>query len=231
MSRTRWLVLVAIVAAVVVFIAFGPDEAAILRESAAWRAFAREHLVTSLAIFLAAEIAVAALSIPVGIWMTFLAGFLFGIWAGAAVVAVGATAGAVVAFLAARYVFADWLHCVARKRFARVLAATDRGLCEHGTYYVLLLRLTPVFPFWMLNLALGLTQVRLRDYAWATLLGILPMVLVVANAGASLAEVTTLEDILSLRVVLAMCLLPLAAFVLHRLVKLPRDAGENELAE
>ena len=227
MTRTRWLVFIAILAAVVVFIACGPDEAAIIRESAAWRAFAREHLLTSLAIFLAAEVAVVAMSIPVGIWMTFLAGYLFGIWVGAAVVAVGATSGAVVAFLAARYVFADWLHRVARKRFARVLAATDRGLSEHGTYFVLLLRLTPVFPFWVLNLALGLTRVHLRDYAWATLIGILPMVLVVANAGASLAEVTTLREILSPRVFLAMCLLPLAAFVLHRLVKLPRAMEER----
>ena len=187
----------------------------------------RTRWLVLVAIFLAAEIAVAALSIPVGIWMTLLAGFLFGVWMGTAVVAVGATAGSVISFLAARYVFADWLHRGARKRFARVLAATDRGLREHGTYYVLLLRLTPVFPFWMLNLALGLTQVRLRDYAWATLIGILPMVLVVANAGASLAEVTTLREILSPRVFLAMCLLPLAVFLLHRLVKLPRAMEEE----
>ena len=91
-----------------------------------------------------------------------------------------------------------------------------------------MLRLTPVFPFWMLNLGLGLTRVRLRDYTWATLVGLLPMTLVVANAGASLAEVTTLRDVVSLRVLGAVCLLPLAAYALHRLVRVPEVGSANQ---
>jgi uncharacterized membrane protein YdjX (TVP38/TMEM64 family) len=229
MTLSRWLVLVAVVAAVASFVAFGPDEQAVIRQSSAWRAAASEHFLTALAIFFVAEVAIVAFSIPIGIWMTLLAGFLFGVWVATAVVASAATLGAVLAFLVARYVFADALHRAAgaRPRLARVLAAMDRGLRVRGAFYVLLLRLTPVFPFWMLNLGLGLTRVRLRDYTWATLLGMLPMTLVVTNAGASLAEVTTLRDVLSVRVLGAMCLLPLVAYGLHRLVRLPEDGRSS----
>src|SRR5688500_4944828 len=107
MTLSRWLVLLGVVAAGAAFVAFGPDEQAVIRQSAAWRAAAREHFLTALAIFFVAEVAVVAFSIPIGIWMTLLAGFLFGVWAGTAVVAVAATLGAMLAFLAARYVFAD----------------------------------------------------------------------------------------------------------------------------
>jgi uncharacterized membrane protein YdjX (TVP38/TMEM64 family) len=81
---------------------------------------------------------------------------------------------------------------------------------------VLLLRMTPVIPFWFLNLGLGVTRVRLWDYWWATQLGMLPVTLVVVNAGASLAEITTLRDALSWRVLGSLCLLPLAVVALHR---------------
>ena len=117
-----------------------------------------------------------ALSVPVGIWMSALAGFLFGFWIGTAVVSVAAMLGALLAFLAARYVFFDAIHRAARirPRLKRWLTAIDKGLHDHGAYYVLLLRLTPVIPFWALNLGLGLTRVRLRDYWWATQLGMSP---------------------------------------------------------
>ena len=228
MNWTRRLVLAAAAAAVALFVAFGPDEQAVIRESAAWRAAARDNLPAALAVFFAAEVAVITLSIPVGIWMSFLAGFLFGVGAGTAVVAVAATLGAVLAFLAARYVFAGPLRRAAasRPRLGRVLARIDRGLRLRGAYYLLLLRLTPVFPFWAVNLSLGLTRVDVRTYAWTTLVGLLPMTLVVVNAGASLAEVTTLRDLISPRVLAAMCLLPLATFALHRLVRVPPEEDD-----
>ncbi len=113
--------------------------------------------------------------------------------------------------------FFDAIHRLAqtRPRLERWLAAIDAGFREHGAYYVLLLRLTPVIPFWALNLGLGLTRLRLRDYWWVTQLGMLPATLVVVNAGASLAEITSLQDVVSWRVLAALCLLPLVPFVLH----------------
>ena len=135
--------------------------------------------------------------------MSILAGFLFGVWVGTAVVSLAAMLGAIPAFLSARYVFFDAIHRMAhtRPRLERWLAAIDAGFSEHGSYYVLLLRLTPVIPFWVLNLGLGLTRLRLCDYWWATQLGMLPATLVIVNAGASLGEITTLRDLVSWRVI------------------------------
>jgi len=220
MNRGRWLLLAIIAAGVALFFVFGPDEQTVIRESAAWREAARTNLFAALGVFFIAEVVLVALSVPVGIWVSALGGFLFGFWVGTAVVSVAAMLGAILAFLSARYVFFDAIHRAARTRprLARWLAAIDKGLHDHGAYYVLLLRLTPVIPFWAVNLGLGLTRVRLWDYWWATQLGMLPATLVVVNAGASLAEITSLADVLSLRVLLALCLLPLVPFVLHRVV-------------
>lgn len=230
MNWGRRLLLAAIATGIALFLTLGPDEQAVIRASAAWREAARNNLFAALAVFFIAEVILVALSAPVGIWMSALGGFLFGFWVGTAVVSVAAMLGAILAFLAARYIFFDMIHRAAetRPRIKRWLAAIDKGLHEHGAYYVLLLRLTPVFPFWAVNLGLGLTRLRLRDYWWATQLGMLPATLVVVNAGASLAEITTLSELLSLRVLLALSLLPLVPFVLRRIAGRLLASGERK---
>jgi uncharacterized membrane protein YdjX (TVP38/TMEM64 family) len=219
MNRRRWLLLGVLLAGVAVVLIGGPDEQTVIRESAAWREAARTQLPLALLVFFAVEVLLVAFSVPVGIWMSALGGFLFGFWIGTAVVSVAAMLGAVLAFLAARYVLCDALHRAAQRwpRWNRWLTAIDTGLHNHGAYYVLLVRLTPLFPFWAVNLGLGLTRVRLWDYWWATQLGMLPATLVVVYAGASLAELTSFRDLLSVRVLIALCLLPLVPLVLHRL--------------
>jgi uncharacterized membrane protein YdjX (TVP38/TMEM64 family) len=213
----RYVVLAAILAAIVLFFTFGPDERTVIERSGEWRQAARSHLLPALAVFFAVEVAAIALSLPVGVWLSVLAGFLFGTWLGTAVVNLASTLGAVLAFLAARYLFAAAIHQAAetRPRLHRWIMAIDSGFREHGAYYVILLRLTPVIPFFVVNAGLGLTSVRLRDYWWATQLGMLPITLVVANAGESLSEITSFREVLSWRVLGALSLLPLAPFILH----------------
>jgi uncharacterized membrane protein YdjX (TVP38/TMEM64 family) len=217
MSRFRtlhWLILFAVATAVVLFFTFGPSEATVIARSGEWRAQARANLPLAVAVFFAAEFVLVSLSVPVGIWLAVLAGFLFGTWLGAAVVMASASLGSVAVFLAARYVFADTL----RPRLVKWTAKVDAGFREHGAYYVLLLRLTPVIPFWALNLALGLTPVRVRDYVWATVLGMIPATVVVCHAGAGLAEIQSFREVLSLRVLGVLCLLPLIPFVIHHAI-------------
>lgn len=215
----RWLLLAIIVVGIGIFLASGPDEQTVIHRSAEWREEARNHLLSALVLFFVADVVLIAFSVPVGIWLTVLAGFLFGTWIGTAVVNLAGTIGAVLAFLSARYLFADAIHRVAgnRPRLAHWLNAIDAGFRDHGAYYVLLLRLVPMIPFFAVNLGLGLTSVRLRDYWWASQLGMLPISLVLANAGASLAEITSLREVLSLRMLAGLCLLPLAAFVSHHI--------------
>lgn len=216
----RWVVLALIGVGVGLFLAFGPDEETIIRRSAEWRELARNNLAAALALFCVVEMILIALSLPVGIWLTVLAGFLFGTRLGTAVVNLGGTAGAIGAFLAARYAFAEVIHRSAetRPRLTRLINAVDEGFRNHGAYYVLLLRLTPIFPFFAVNLGLGLTSVRLRDYWWATQLGMVPISLVIAHAGASLAEITSFREVLSWHVLGALSMLPLVPFALHHTV-------------
>lgn len=210
-SAGRLLVLAALVAAFVAFLAVGPDEAAVIARSAEWRAAARQNLLVAVGLFALAHAGLVALSLPVNLWLTVLAGFLFGAWVGAAVVSAGSTAGAAVAFVAARYVFAGPVRRVAqtRPRLAAALARIDRGVAAHGAFYVAVLRMTPVFPFWLVNLGLALTPIRLRDYLLASWLAMLPVTAVLATAGAELAEITTFRDALSPRVLVVLALLPL----------------------
>lgn len=217
----RWAVLAAVGGGAVLFFAVGPDEPTVIRHSAEWRAAARADLVTAVALFMVVEVVLIGLSVPVGVWLTALAGFLFGTWVGTAAVSVAATTGAVLAFLLARYVFADALRRAAetRPRLGRAVAALDRGFRRHGAYYVLLLRLTPVLPFGLLNIGLALTPVRLRDYWWATQLGMLPITLVVCHAAAQLGEITSFRQILSWDVLGALCLLPLVPFLIHLMTR------------
>jgi uncharacterized membrane protein YdjX (TVP38/TMEM64 family) len=213
----RWCVFSMTLLAVGWFFLAGPDEHTVIARSTAWRAAAREQLFVTVVVFFLLEVVLVGLSLPVSFWLTVLAGFLFGTGLGTVVVSFASTSGAVVAFLAARYVYAGTIRRAAAKqpRLSRWLARIDRGLQEHGVYYVLLLRLTPLIPFWFINMGLAVTSVRLRDIWWASQVGMLPVTAVVCHAGASLAEITSFRDVLSFNVLVALGLLPVVPLVLH----------------
>jgi uncharacterized membrane protein YdjX (TVP38/TMEM64 family) len=216
-SAGRLLVLAAVAAAFVLFLALRPDEAEVIARSAGWRSAARQNLPVAVGLFALAHAGLVALSLPVNLWLTVLAGFLFGAWVGAVVVSAASTAGAAVAFLAARYVFAGPVRRAAltRPRFAAALARIDNGVAAHGSLYVAVLRMTPVFPFWLVNLGLALTPIRLREYLLASWLAMLPVTAVLATAGAELAEITSFRDALSPPVLLILALMPLVPVALH----------------
>jgi uncharacterized membrane protein YdjX (TVP38/TMEM64 family) len=213
----RLLVLAALAAALVLFLLYGPGEAEVIARSGEWRAAARENLPLAVALFVLAEVVLVGLSLPVNLSMTVLAGFLFGAWVATGAVSAASTAGAAVAFLAARYAFAGPVRRAAltRPRLAAALARIDRGVAAHGAYYVAVLRMTPVFPFWLVNLGLALTPLRLREYVWASWLAMLPVTVVLAAAGAELAAITSFRDALSARVLVVLALMPLVPIALH----------------
>jgi uncharacterized membrane protein YdjX (TVP38/TMEM64 family) len=155
-----------------------------------------------------------ALSVPEGAIATIAGGLLFGTVLGGALAVVGASIGAVVLFLAARYAFADLVAATAAPLMARIRPGIERD----GFLYLLALRLVPLFPFWLLNLAAATCGMRLVPFAAATLLGIIPGTLVYAAVGAGLAGVLAgggtpdFAVIFSPRILLP--LLALAAFAL-----------------
>ena len=133
-----------------------------------WQATTRANLPLAIGIFLAVYILVASFSIPVAGPLTLLAGALFGRWLGTAIVSLGSTTGACVAFLLSRYFFRNAL---TSRLGDRGLAMLD-GIEKKGRYYLFALRLVPVFPFFLVNIGMGLTRISLVAYAAISWIGI-----------------------------------------------------------
>lgn len=125
-----------------------------------------------------------AISVPGAVWLTILGGFLFGIPAGTALVVAGATAGAALVFLAARTAVGEWL----RARAGGWVRRLERGFREGEVSFLLMMRLVPVVPFWIANLAPALLGARLGTFVWTTLVGIVPGTVVYISVGAGLGE-------------------------------------------
>jgi pyruvate/2-oxoglutarate dehydrogenase complex dihydrolipoamide dehydrogenase (E3) component/uncharacterized membrane protein YdjX (TVP38/TMEM64 family) len=138
-------------------------------------------------------VAVTALSLPGAAIMTLAAGALFGLVLGTVIVSFASTIGASLAFLTSRYLLRDWV----RARFGKRIDAIDRGIARDGAFYLLTLRLIPAFPFFLINLAMGLTGMRLLVFALVSQAGMLLGTIVFVNAGTQLAGIERTSDILS----------------------------------
>jgi uncharacterized membrane protein YdjX (TVP38/TMEM64 family) len=135
--------------------------------------------------YMAVYAAAAALSLPGAVVITLAGGLLFGTWLGGACAVLGATVGAILLFLAARHSLGDWL----AGRAGPLLGRIRPGLERDGFSYLLALRLIPLFPFWLVNLAPALVRMPLPTFAGATLLGIIPGTFVFASVGAGVGAV------------------------------------------
>ncbi len=175
----------------------------------ALQAYADSHYAVAVILFVVAYCVQTALSLPGAVIFTLTGGFLFGTALGTLYVNLGATSGAVLAFLVARYLFRD---AVERRLGAR-LEMIQRGFGRNAFNYLLTLRLIPLFPFFLVNLAAGLTRMRLSTYTAATAIGIIPASIVYANAGSQLGKIESLKDIASPGVLGAFALLGLLALV------------------
>lgn len=144
-------------------------------------------------LYTAAYIVITSLSLPGATLMTLAGGAIFGPWVGIPAAVISASIGATVAFWTARYLFRDAVH----KRFGGHMAAINAGIERDGAFYLFTLRLVPVFPFFVINLLMGLTVIRSGTFFWVSLLGMLAGTAVYANAGTQLGTLTSLSGILS----------------------------------
>jgi uncharacterized membrane protein YdjX (TVP38/TMEM64 family) len=188
--------------------------------------FAREPVAFA-ACFLAAHILLLALCVPGAVLtMSLAAGAIFGLALGATLISLGTLIGSALALLAARYLARDWV----KTRFARQMVTIDRGVKRDGILYLLALRLTAIIPYFIVNLAMGLTQMRLATFAAISFIGLLPSTILYVNAGTELAKVESASDILSLELIgsfILLALLPFAAkYAFERLR--PRRAAPPE---
>ena len=155
-------------------------------------AYQNQPLLT-LGLFFASYVAAAALSIPGALVLTLAAGALFGLWVGLLVVSFASSLGALLAFLSARYVLRDAI----QSRFGKSLAPINEGVRKDGVVYLLTLRLVPVFPFWLINLLMGLTPMKASRFYATSQMGMLAGTAVYVNAGTQLAAIQSPADILS----------------------------------
>ncbi len=143
--------------------------------------------------FFALYVAAAALSLPGATILTLAAGAIFGLRLGLLIVSFASAIGASLAFLSSRYLLRDWV----KARFGKRVARIDRGIASDGAFYLLTLRLIPAFPFFLINLAMGLTTMRLAIFYVVSQIGMLPGTIVFVNAGTRLAAIESTGDILS----------------------------------
>lgn len=167
------------------------------------------HRLVTIAGFMALYIVQTALSLPGAAVLSLAAGAIFGSILGTLYANVAATIGATLAFLVTRYLLRD----VVLNRFGDRLEGMNRELEERGFNYLLFLRLVPLFPFFLINLAAGLTRLPLRTFFFGTMLGIIPGGFVFVNAGASLATIDSISGIASPRVLGSFALLGLFALL------------------
>lgn len=172
-------------------------------------AFTNAHFILALAIAFVVYVLATAFSVPGGLVLSLTMGFLFGRWVGTVLIVIAATIGATLVFSAARYLFAD----AARRRMGSLGEKINAGFTENALNYLLFLRLVPLFPFFLVNLAPAFTTISLRTFVLGTLIGIIPGSFVFANLGQTLGRIDSLAGLLSMETIAAFILLGVLALV------------------
>lgn len=176
-----------------------------------WRG---DHPVLAAALFFLAYVLVTALSLPGAAIMTLAGGAIFGLWLGVLLVSFASTMGASCAFIASRYLFRDSV----QQKFGDKLAAINQGFEKSGTWYLATLRLMPVVPFFLVNLLMGLTPIRLVSFYLVSQIFMFPGTLIYVNAGSQLATLQSPSGILSPGLISAFVLLALFPLILKKVV-------------
>ncbi len=176
------------------------------------------HPLQMIAGYFLLYVLVTALSLPGATVMTLAGGAIFGLWTGLLVVSFASSIGALLAFLVSRFLLRDWV----QRRFGDSLGAINRGMEKDGAFYLFALRLVPAFPFFMINLVMGLMPIRAWTFYWVSQLGMLPGTLVYVNAGTQLARIESPSDIFSLPLLFSFALLALLPFIGRAALRLIR---------
>jgi pyruvate/2-oxoglutarate dehydrogenase complex dihydrolipoamide dehydrogenase (E3) component/uncharacterized membrane protein YdjX (TVP38/TMEM64 family) len=197
MSKKKVLLVVALIALVIAFFAFDLGRFLSLdyvksRQAEFAALYSDKPLLVGGAFF-AIYVAVTALSLPGAAIMTLAAGAIFGLAAGTVVVSFASAIGATLAMLVARYV----LRGSVQSKFGARLAEIDKGIEREGAFYLFTLRLVPIFPFFLINLLMGLTKMKAWTFYWVSQVGMLAGTLVYVNAGTQLGKIESLKGILS----------------------------------
>lgn len=189
---------------------------ALKAKQADFQAYYAEHQLLTLMIFFAVYVLSTALSLPGATILTLGGGALFGFGMGLFVISFASSIGATGAFVVARFLLRDSL----QSRYGDRLAKFNEGIQKEGAFYLFTLRLVPIFPFFVINLVMGLTPLRAFTFYWVSQLGMLPGTAVYVNAGTQLAQVDSLAGILSWKLLLSFALLGIFPLLAKRVITL-----------
>ncbi|MFQ2084465.1 FAD-dependent oxidoreductase [Aeromonas veronii] len=186
---------------------------ALQAQQAAVAQWVDSHFVSASLLFVLIYVLSTALSLPGASLLTLGGSAVFGVAWGLLLVSFASTLGATLAFLSARFLLRDWVE----QRFGDKLATFHSGMAKEGAFYLLSLRLIPVFPFFLVNLLMGLTPIRVSTYYWVSQLGMLPGTFVYVLAGSELGQLTSTGNILSPGLMVALTLLGLMPWLVKKL--------------
>ena len=164
-------------------------------------------------IFFIIYIVVTALALPISLLKTLLAGALFGLLPGVILTSFASTIGSTLCFLLSRYLFKDYV----QGKYQKYLGKINQGIKEEGLLYLLFLRLSPIFPFFVINLTFGLTHMKWTNFYWISQLGMLPATILFVNAGIQLSQINDVKDILTLNIIISFSALGLLPIITKRI--------------
>ena len=184
--------------------------------------YAQNQLLV-IGIYLLIYVVVTALSLPGAAVLTLTGGALFGFWVGVVTVSFASTIGATLACLVARFLLRNWV----QNKFGDKLNTINKGVEREGSFYLFTLRLVPVFPFFVINLLMGLTKMPLRTFYWVSQVGMLAGTAVYVNAGKELAKIDTLAGIISPSLLISFAILGLFPIMVKKLLTFYRSKSRK----
>ena len=218
MNKSKLILVVVVIALIAAFFAFDLGQYLTLEylkgKQADITAYYQTNPVQTIAVFMAFYIAAIALSFPGATLLTLVAGAVFGLVTGTIIVSFASSIGATLAFLVSRYVLRDWVQA----KFGDRLKPINDGVAKEGGFYLFTMRLVPAFPFFLINLVMGLTQMKTWTFYWVSQIGMLLGTIVYVNAGTELAKITSLKGILSPGLIGAFVLLGIFPIIAKKII-------------
>ena len=218
MKNNKILIVLAIAVAIFAFFYFNLgqyfDIAYFKSKQAMVNDFYQQNPLLTITYFFLIYVAITALSVPGAAVMTLIAGAIFGVVLGTVIVSFASTIGATFAFLASRFLLRDSI----QNKFGDKLKAINDGMAKEGGFYLFTLRLVPAFPFFLINLVMGLTPIKAWTFFWISQLGMLAGTIVYVNAGTQIAGITSLKGILSPSIIFAFVLLGIFPIIAKKMI-------------
>ena len=217
-TMLKLLLLVLIIAAVAAFFIFDVQQflnfSYLKAQHLEFRRYYEQHTLSTALLYFFVYVLVTALSVPGALVMTIAGGAIFGVMYGTVIVSFASTIGATLAFLAARFILQDFV----QQKFAAKLGAINEGMEKNGVFYLFTLRLVPIFPFFMINMVMGLTKIRTLHFFLVSQVAMLLGTVLYVNAGAQLSKLQSPADILSWQLLVSFSLLGIFPLLAKKIV-------------